>query len=75
MTMKIDKCRFHVALAKKCMTVYDLRKFNISSKTLAKVKKDGKYELNPKTFGKIAKALDVDVEYLLAKEGDCHVSA
>ena len=73
--MKIDKRRFFIALAKKSMTVYDLRKFNISSKTLAKVnRKDGNYELNPKTFGKIAKALDVDVEYLLAEEGEPNVS-
>jgi DNA-binding Xre family transcriptional regulator len=63
--MQINVKRFNVTMAKLCLTTRDLQKMGgLSRSTIAKVKHDPSYEPNLKTIGKIAKALDVSVEYL-----------
>ena len=68
--MKINQKRFNVTMAKLCLTTRDLQKSgNLSRSTIARIKKDNEYMPNPKTIGKIAKALGVTVEYLTETEG------
>jgi transcriptional regulator with XRE-family HTH domain len=63
--MKINARNFNITMAKLCLTARYLQKLGkLSRSTIAKVKHDPTYEPNSKTIGKIAKALDVSVEYL-----------
>ena len=63
--MRINAKKFNITMAKLCLTTRDLQKLGgLSRSTIAKVKHDPNYEPNLKTIGKIAKALDVSVEYL-----------
>jgi transcriptional regulator with XRE-family HTH domain len=64
--MKINARNFNITMAKLCLTARDLQKLGkLSRSTIAKVKHDPTYEPNLKTIGKIAKALNVSVEYLI----------
>ena len=68
--MKINAKRFNLAMAKLCFTTRDLQKSGgLSRSTIARVRIDPNYKPNPKTIGKIAKALGVSVEYLTETEG------
>jgi len=56
-------------MAKKRMMVKDLESMGgVSRSTSARIRSDPKHTMNPKTIGKIAKALDVSVEYLTGIE-------
>jgi len=68
--MRINPTRFNLTMARLCMTTRELQKLGgLSRSTIARVKHDPSYEPNPKTIGKIAKALGVTVEYLTETEG------
>lgn len=63
--MKIDKAKLKIAMANNCMNINDLAKAaNISRITIDKYF-SGSREPLTKTLGKIAKALNVPVEYLI----------
>lgn len=65
--MKFDIKMVELMLAKKLMSKADLsRKCGIMPQNIVAVLKRGTCE--PKTLGKIAAALEVDVEQLIAKE-------
>lgn len=66
--MKLDLRKLNIAMAKKCITVTELAKKSALSRiTLTKVTTN---RTNPKpaTIGKIAKALNIQVEDLLEDE-------
>lgn len=62
--MRINRIKLDLILAAKCMSITDLRHC-CSSATLAKIRSIPNYDVNTKTAGKIAKALNVNVEELL----------
>ena len=62
--MKINSERLDIALARKCKSMRDLRD-GLSPQTLARVKRGE--EVTPRTVGKIAKMLGVDVTYIMEK--------
>ena len=67
--MKINPQRFSIKMAEHCLTTRDLQRLgSLSRSTISKIKYDPDYIPNPKTIGKIAKALGVTVEYLIEKE-------
>ena len=69
--MKINPRKLDIAMANLCLTTRDLQKLGrLSRTTIAKMRNDSEYIANPKTIGKIAKALNVTVEELTVKEGD-----
>ena len=63
--MKIDIKRYKILLASKCMTQRDLKSV-VSETTLVKICRGG--EVSPKVVGKIARALNVDVEEIIEQE-------
>jgi len=65
--MRIDPAKLDLALAKNCMSIVDLRTC-CAAATLVKIRHSLHYEVNTKTAGKIAKALNVDVTELLKEE-------
>lgn len=66
--MIIDRKKFDLAMAKKCINLKELKDLaHISNSTITKVLA-GKIPLQPKTLGKIAKALDVEPIELLQDE-------
>lgn len=60
--MKIDLTKLDIALARECKTISDLRG-GVSPQTLARVKRGE--EVKPRTIGKIARALGVDVTEIM----------
>ncbi len=62
--MKINSERLDIALARNCKSMSDLRE-GLSPQTLARVKRGE--EVTPRTVGKIAKMLGVDVTYIMEK--------
>lgn len=65
--MKIDTSMVLIQMAKNCLTMRELAvKAGISCDCMYKLF-EGKRNPKPATIGKIAKALDVDVETLLEK--------
>ena len=62
--MKIDTIKLDVVLAKRCMSMSDL-KSAVSPQTLKRVRRGE--DLLPKTVGKIARAVDVDVSEIVAE--------
>ena len=65
--MKINARKFDLALARQCKSASDLRGF-LSPTTLTKIRNNPDYVLTTRTVGKIAKALNVDVEDIIEKE-------
>ncbi|MBQ7887043.1 MAG: helix-turn-helix transcriptional regulator [Clostridia bacterium] len=66
--MKISKFSVEILLAEKNMTKSEMAKrASLSRQSVNDVLKRGTCE--PRTLGKIAAALEVDVENLIAKEG------
>lgn len=63
--MKISNSKFDLLLAKKGITRKSLNNV-VSETTLSKIKKGS--SILPKTVGKIARALNVDVEEIIEKE-------
>lgn len=61
--MRINKEKFDIVLARKCISVYDVVNGGISQTTLFRTL-SGK-ETKPKTVGKIANILDVDVTEII----------
>jgi DNA-binding Xre family transcriptional regulator len=62
--MKINKKKYLILLAKKCMTVTELARLSgVSTVTLGKLRNGSVGK--PETIGKIAKALEVDVTDLI----------
>jgi transcriptional regulator with XRE-family HTH domain len=63
--MRINPERLALAMAEACLTTRDLQeKGHLSNATITKAKNDPEYKPTLKTIGKIAKALNVSVEYL-----------
>ena len=63
--MRINPERLALAMAVACLTTRDLQeKERLSNTTITKAKNDPDYKPTLKTIGKIAKALNVPVEYL-----------
>jgi len=65
--MRIDRSKLDLAMANACKSIVDFRG-ELSSATLAKIRNDPEYDVNPKIVGKLARALSVPVEYLLREE-------
>ena len=57
--MKINRQKLDIALARKCMTMNDL-KTEFSMVTLTRLRNDRDYTPSTKTVGRLANALDVD---------------
>lgn len=64
--MKICKLNLILCLANLCMNPADLRRKGISPQSITRALNDG--NLTPKTVGRIAMALGVPVEAIVAKE-------
>lgn len=63
--MKIDKKKLDLAMAENCYSAEELSNLTgISTVTIARIK-NGSQRPRPATIGKIAKALNVKVEYLI----------
>lgn len=63
--MIIDRKKFDLAMAKKCINLKELKDLaHISNSTITKVLAE-KIPLQPKILGKIAKALDVEPKELI----------
>ena len=63
--MRINPERLSLAMAEACLTTRDLQtKGSLSNSTITKAKNDPAYRPTLKTIGKLAKALNVPVEYL-----------
>lgn len=66
--MEVEKSKLELALARNCYSLLDLKdKSKIGGSVISKLTKE-KIILRPKTVGIIAKALNVDVDFLLKKE-------
>jgi transcriptional regulator with XRE-family HTH domain len=61
--MRINKERYNLARAKACLSQADVIKSGVSKGTVSAIMHDK--EFNPDTVGRIAKALNVSVEYLI----------
>lgn len=59
--MKVDKERFEVELARRCLSSRHLK--GVSSQTIAKIRCGG--ELRSATLGRVARALGVDVTEIM----------
>lgn len=67
--MLVDVSKFKLELARSCLSIKDLsEKANVSRFTITKINSDKKLPVAPSTIGKIAKALEVEVEDLILKE-------
>ncbi len=65
--MKLNRLKLDIAFAKSGLTSQSIRtRHGISSTTIAKAKKGE--DIRPAAVGRIAKALNIEVEYLLAEE-------
>ena len=67
--MIIDVMKLKIAMARACMGVADLgEKANVGRATLVRILHDDGQNVRCKTVGKLARALDVDVLDLIAKD-------
>lgn len=64
--MKIDTKKLDLLLARRCMSLRDLRE-SASSQTLTRIRRGE--NVNPKTLGRIAQALGADPSEITAREG------
>lgn len=65
--MRINKSRLEMVLANKCLSLTDLRG-ELSAFTLTKI--NNGEGIRPKTVGRIAHALGVDVSEIVESEGE-----
>lgn len=63
--MKIDIKALNVLLARRCMSLSDLRS-GVSPQTLTRIRRGE--DITPKTLGRIAKAFNVDVSAIMKEE-------
>lgn len=64
--MRINRRNFELAIAKSCMTTHAIRKAGkLSNHVICRARHDNNYKPGLVTIGKLARALDVDVEYLV----------
>lgn len=68
MNLRIDRIVFLNELARNCMTITELSKRSGVSYVTIHRFKNGTQDPTPKTVGKLAIALGVSVEHLIAKE-------
>lgn len=62
--MRLNKIRFNISIAKKCLSIKELSNLSgVSTVTLNKLKQGN--VTTPKTIGKIARALEVDVTEII----------
>ena len=61
--MKVNTNKLNVAIARKCLTIEDLKAAGISKATIFGVLRRGSAQRD--TIGKIAKALDMDVTEII----------
>ncbi|WP_105205395.1 helix-turn-helix transcriptional regulator [Neobittarella massiliensis] len=59
--MKIDKEKFEVELARRCLSSRNLK--GVSPQTVAKIRRGG--EVRPAALGRVARALGVDVTEIM----------
>lgn len=64
--MKVDNSKLEMELARKCVTLSDLRGNGLSPQTLTRIRKGT--DVKPVTVGKIAKALGVDPAEIIKME-------
>lgn len=62
--MKVNRQKLDIALARKCMTMNDL-KTKFSMVTLTRLRNDRGYTPSTKTVGRLAEALGVDVTEII----------
>lgn len=62
--MKVDRKKLDILMARNCMGINDLEKAGIPRTTFNNMNRRNN-ELLPKTVGKIAKALNVDVTEII----------
>ncbi|WP_247643501.1 helix-turn-helix transcriptional regulator [Gemmiger sp. An194] len=72
--MKISRAKLDVALARACMNVSDLSRKGIGRSAIERAVASSGRGVTPKTVGKIARALGVDVTDLLESE-DAHFAS
>ena len=65
--MKVNNYKLDVLLARRCMNRRDLRGNGASPQTMQRIGKGE--DVTPKTAGRIARALGVDVEDIIEREG------
>ena len=66
--MKIDRHKLDMALARKCMSLTDIRAHNVHPSTLSKIRNNPNYQPATRTIGKIAKVLQCDVSDIVKEE-------
>ena len=66
--MKLDRNKMILAIARKAVSIRDLAKLSGLSESAIASFKSGRREPTPKSIGKLAIALDVDVTELLVDE-------
>lgn len=64
--MRINKERYDLARAKACLSQADVIRSGLSKGTVSAIQHDK--DFNPDTVGRIAKALNVSVEYLIGND-------
>lgn len=65
--MKINREKLNLELARKCFSLSDLKdEANIGRSTMTKIL-NGNLHLQPKTLGKIARALEIDPEKIIER--------
>ena len=67
--MRICSQKMELAMARAGLNSTDLRHV-LSSATITKIRKYPEHEVNPKTVGKLARALNVDVVEIIEQEAD-----
>jgi len=63
--MKVDLKKMDILLARRCMSLADLQP-GVSTQTLARIRKG--VNITPKTLGRLAAALGVDVREIMKEE-------
>lgn len=64
--MKVDNARLDITLAKKCLSITELRCKGLSPQTLSRIRHGE--SVKPKTIGKLAQALGVDPAEIIKEE-------
>lgn len=66
--MKADRTKVALAMAKRCFSIADLAKRSELTEATVKNVIYGQKSVLPATLGKVARALEVDVEEILSNE-------
>lgn len=65
--MKVDKKKLDMLLAVRCLSITELRCEGLSPQTLTRIRRGE--AVKPKTIGKLARVLGVQVSDIIRKEG------